>query len=298
MSVKRILVLGASGMLGHEIVRVLAPDFEVFASFRETEDLPSLGLERSRILTGLDAFDITTAQKAFEIAKPDMVFNAVGIIKQYDEAKAAVPSITVNSLWPHQLAQLCEEYDSRMIHPSTDCVFSGNSCPSGGYRESDVPDATDLYGRSKLLGEVTENPRVLTVRTSIIGWQIGLQNSLIGWFAAHRNDSGLRGFRKAVFSGLSTTLLAEVARDFVFDHPELFGLYHVSMASIDKYSLLKKLAESCGWSVDLTPIDVPCVDKSLNSTRFREATGWMPPSWDNVIENLAHQYSSRESQTD
>jgi dTDP-4-dehydrorhamnose reductase len=219
-----------------------------------------------------------------------MVLNAVGIIKQFDEAKAAIPSITVNSLFPHQLAALCTEFGARLIHPSTDCVFSGHTAPEGGYRESDIPDATDLYGRSKLLGEVTEYPCALTVRTSIVGWQIGLQNSLIGWFAAHRDEAGLKGFRRAVFSGLSTTLLTEVMRDYVFERPDLHGLYHVSMAPIDKYTLLAKLAVACGWEVDLEPIDEPQVDKALNSQRFQEASGWTPPSWDAVIEGLAHTY--------
>jgi len=290
MSVERVLVLGASGMLGHEVVKVLAPDFEVFASFRETTDIPDVGLPPAQVLPGLDAFDIETARVAFEASRPDVVFNAVGIIKQFDEAKAAVPSITVNSLWPHQLNALCEQYNARLIHPSTDCVFSGHTCPTGGYREDDVPDATDLYGRSKLLGEVTESPSAFTARTSIIGWQIGLQNSLIGWFAEHRDDPGLKGFRRAVFSGLSTTLLAEVVRDYVFKNPELSGLYHVSMAPIDKYTLLKKLADACGWLVDLEPVDEPQVDKSLNSTRFQEATGWTPPPWDTVIEDLARSW--------
>ena len=292
MSVSRVLVLGASGMLGHEAVRVLAPDYEVFAAFRNADGFPDLGIPANRMLSGLDAFDISTARALFDVVRPDIVINAVGIIKQIDDSKAAVPSITVNSLWPHQLATLCEEFDARLIHPSTDCVFSGENCPQGGYRESDAPDARDLYGRSKLLGELAEYPHALTVRTSIIGWQIGLQNSLIGWFAQHRNDSDLKGYTQAIFSGLSTTLLTEVVRDYAFEHPELHGLYHVSLAPIDKYTLLSKLATACDWDVDLEPFDEPLVNKTLNSERFQAGTGWVPPEWDAVIENLAEQYHS------
>ncbi|MCL2024360.1 MAG: SDR family oxidoreductase [Coriobacteriia bacterium] len=295
VDVQRVLVLGASGMLGHEAVRVLAPDFEVFAALRETSDVLGLGLDLAHALAGLDAFDIATARTMFEVARPDMVINAVGIIKQVDESKAAVPSITVNSLWPHQLAQLCAEFGARLIHPSTDCVFSGTNCPEGGYRESDTPDATDLYGRSKLLGEVTEYPHALTIRTSIIGWQIGVQNSLIGWFAEHRHEPNLKGYTRAVFSGLSTTALTETIRDYVFERPDLHGLYHVSLAPIDKFTLLSKLAAACGWDdVDLTPVNEPRVDKTLNSERFQDATGWVPSQWDTIIEGLARQYDVHE----
>ena len=126
-----------------------------------------------------------------------------------------------------------------MVHVSTDCVFSGSR---GGYVESDVPDAFDLYGRSKLLGEVTDRENTVTLRTSIIGWQLGEPTGLVGWFAAHR-DEPLKGFTKAVFSGLTTRALTEVIRDVVMPDASLSGLWHVSAEPIDKYTLLTKLAE-------------------------------------------------------
>lgn len=273
-------------MLGHEAVRVLAPDFEVWGVCRHPELLPDLGVPRERLLGGLDATDAESAHALIEEVRPDLVLNAVGIVKQQAAAKAAIPSIQVNSLWPHVLADACERHGARMVHVSTDCVFSGSR---GMYREGDVPDVFDLYGRSKLLGEVTDRENAVTLRTSIIGWQLGVPTGLVGWFADHRNEP-LRGYTKAVFSGLTTRALTEVVRDVVMADESLSGLWHVSAEPIDKHTLLTKLASELGWDVDLTPADEPVIDRSLDSSRFRERTGWEPPSWDAMLEQLAGEH--------
>lgn len=287
MSDQRILVVGATGMLGHEAIRVLAPDFEVWGACRDPRGLPDLGVPAERILPGLDATDARSAQELIDRVRPNVVINAVGIVKQRADAKAAIPSITVNSLWPHVLAEACEQRGARMVHVSTDCVFSGSR---GMYRESDVPDAFDLYGRSKLLGEVTDRENAVTLRTSIIGWQTGPATGLVGWFADHR-DEALNGYTKAVFSGLTTGELTRVIRDVVMPDATLSGLWHVSVEPIDKYTLLTNLADYLGWSVDITPSDQLVIDRSLDSTRFRERTGWVPPSWDELLQTLARDYS-------
>lgn len=173
-----------------------------------------------------------------------------------------------------------------MVHISTDCVFSG---ATGMYRESDVPDAPDRYGRSKLLGEVTDSDHVITLRTSIIGWQLGMPTGLVGWFAAHRHEQ-LTGYAKAIFSGLTTRALTEVIRDVVMPDPDLSGLWHVSAQPIDKHQLLTKLAAACGWDVKLTPVDDPVIDRSLDSTAFRQRTGWAPRDWDDMLTELAGEY--------
>ena len=288
MSVSRILVVGASGMLGHEAIRVLAPDFEVWGSCRRPDALPDPGIPAERLLGGLDASDTESAYALVDRVKPDLVLNAVGIVKQRADAKAAIPSIRVNSLWPHVLADACERAGARMVHVSTDCVFSGSR---GGYTEDDVPDAFDLYGRSKLLGEVVDRDNTVTLRTSIIGWQLGDPTGLVGWFAAHR-DEALKGFTKAVFSGLTTRVLAEVVRDVVMPDATLTGLWHVSVEPIDKYTLLTSLATHLGWDVEITPSDDLVIDRSLDSSRFRERTGWAPPSWDAMLEDLARGFAA------
>lgn len=283
MSSPRILVVGATGMLGHEALRVLAADFEVWGACRDPRGLPDRGVSPARILAGLDATDGAAAYALVEQVKPDVVLNAVGIVKQLAAAKAAVPSIAVNSLWPHVLADACAAHGARMVHVSTDCVFGG---AGGKYVETDVPDAFDLYGRSKLLGEVVDRENVVTLRTSIVGWQLGEPTGLVGWFAAHRTQP-LKGFTKAVFSGLTTHALTDLIRDVILPDESLCGLWHVSADPIDKYTLLHELAGHLGWDVDLTPVDEPVIDRSLDSTRFRERTGWIPPSWEEMLEALA-----------
>lgn len=284
----RILVLGANGMLGHQAIRVLAPDFEVWGGCRNPAALPDLGVPSNRILAGLEATDPASADALVARVQPDVVINAAGIVKQRLAAKDATPSIQVNSLWPHLVADACAAHGARLVHVSTDCVFSG---ATGGYTEADVPDAFDLYGRSKLLGEVLDRGHVVTLRTSIIGWQLGEPTGLVGWFAAHRSEP-LKGFMRAVFSGLTTTALTEAIRDVVMPDIALNGLWHVSAAPIDKHTLLSTLAADLGWAVDMTPVDQPVIDRSLDSSRFRERTGWQPPSWPAMLERLASEYIS------
>jgi len=288
VSAPRILVIGASGMLGHEAIRVLAPDFEVWGACRDPRGLRDLGVPAGRILDGLDATVGASAYAMVEQVKPDLVLNAVGIVKQLAAAKAAIPSIAVNSLWPHVLADACAAHGARMVHVSTDCVFGG---ARGQYVETDVPDAFDLYGRSKLLGEIVARDNVVTLRTSIVGWQLGEPTGLVGWFAAHRTEP-LKGFTRAVFSGLTTHSLTDLIRDVVLPDESLCGLWHVSADPLDKYTLLHELAGHLGWAVDLSPVNEPVIDRSLDSTRFRMRTGWNPPSWDEMLDQLARECSN------
>ena len=276
-------MVGASGMLGHEAIRVLAPDFEVWGACRNPQDLPDLGIPAERLLGGLDAEKADSAYALVERVRPALVLNAAGIVKQRKAAKAAIPSISVNSRWPHVLADACAAHGARMVHVSTDCVFSGTR---GRYVETDVPDAFDLYGRSKLLGEVIDQDHAVTLRTSIVGWQLGEPTGLVAWFGAHR-DEQLKGFTRAVFSGLTTGALTKVVRDVILKDATLSGLWHVSADPIDKYTLLSDLARHLGWNVDISPVDQPVIDRSLDSARFRERTGWTPPSWAEMLEELA-----------
>jgi len=287
-------VLGASGMLGSAAVRVLTETAEVFAGVQSKKEMDSLGIDAAslgvddtHLLTGFDARDPESVLSLCDYAQPDLIINAVGVISQRADSADVRLMIELNSVWPHALTHICEARDMRLIHMSTDCVFSGRR---GNYSERDTPDATDIYGRSKLLGEVVDSPNAITVRTSIIGWQFGPQVSLAGWFAQHRHEA-LKGYTRAVFSGLSTTALCEAVRDYLIPNEALAGLYQVSAEPIDKYRLLSLLAEKMGWDVSITPDASHVVDKSLDSSRFQAATGWKPPSWDQMLEGMAAEYS-------
>jgi dTDP-4-dehydrorhamnose reductase len=202
-----------------------------------------------------------------------------------------VPSIQINALFPHQLADLCVERGIRAIQISTDCVFSGFR---GNYSEIDVPDPVDLYGRTKLLGELNR-PGCLTLRTSIVGWQLNTFSSLLSWFALQRNKH-IKGYRKAIYSGFSTTVLAQLIGDILQTRPDLHGIYQVASEPISKYDLLVKLRDVLGWSdIIIDPDDQFFCDRSLSGTRFSSATGWRPPTWEAMLQGLAAEWPSYET---
>jgi len=284
----RVLVLGGEGMLGHQVCRRLGERFEVWATYRDDPrpwtQYGNVAAERA--LGGVDATELATVEACLARVGPDTVLNCIGIVKQRDEAKMAVPSIRVNSLFPHLLADLCAVGDARLIHVSTDCVFSG---ARGSYTEDDIPDPVDLYGRSKLLGEV-DRDGALTLRTSIIGWEVMGNASLLEWFAAQRNRT-ISGYRRVIYSGLSTAALADVMAYVLEAQPRLSGLYHVAGRPLSKYELLTRLRDALGWTdVHVEADDHECSDRSLSAARFIAATGWQPPAWDGMIAGLAAEW--------
>ena len=282
----KVLVLGATGMLGNAVLRVFAKSagFDVMGSVRNAAVLKSLPADMvERVVCGVDVENIDSLTGLFARAKPDIVINCVGLIKQLAEADDPLAVIPINALLPHRLARLCAVAGARLIHMSTDCVFAGTK---GMYAEVDTPDATDLYGRSKLMGEV-DYPNAITLRTSIIGHELSGARSLVGWFLAQ--EGSVKGFKRAIFSGFPTVEMARLIRDFVIPHPELHGLYHVSADSINKFDLLKLVAQAYGKSIEIVPDEQFVIDRSLNSSRFRLATGYKPEPWP-VLVNLMRDF--------
>lgn len=279
----KVLVLGATGMLGNAVLRLFAqsPRYEVVGSARSTASGRLLPQELAeRVICGVDVEHTDSLIGLFAKARPDVVINCIGLVKQLAEADDPLAAIPINALLPHRLARLCETAGARLVHMSTDCVFSGTK---GMYTEADVSDANDLYGRSKYLGEV-DYPHAITLRTSIIGHELSGTHSLVGWFLAQQ--AGVKGFRRAIFSGLPTVELARVIRDHVVPHPELHGLYHVSAEPINKFDLLTLIAKDYGKTIDITPDDNLEIDRSLNSSRFREATGYQPQPWPELVRRM------------
>jgi dTDP-4-dehydrorhamnose reductase len=277
-----VLVLGGSGMLGHELWRTCAERFDAYATVRSDEPSGPVTevLDAGRILAGVRAEEPRTIARALDETQADAVVNCIGIVKQaVDDAE---PAIRVNALFPHQLAAACRERGARLIHISTDCVFSGER---GGYAESDLPDPVDTYGRSKLLGEPAM-PRALTIRTSMIGRELATSHGLLEWFLAQSGGS-VRGFTAAVFSGPTTPVLSRAIADLIERHPERQGLWHVSAEPIAKHDLLLQLRDTFELDVEIEPDDSVVIDRSLDSSRFREATGWEPPSWPEMVAELA-----------
>lgn len=283
----RILVLGASGMLGNAMVRVLSEkaDWQVHGTVRSenTKRFFSPNIA-ARLVSGVDVEHEDSLLQAFIQARPDIVINCVGLIKQLADAADPLQAIPLNTLLPHRLARMCELAGARLVHMSTDCVFAGDK---GNYCESDPSDAKDLYGRSKFLGEVSY-PHTITLRTSIIGHELQSAHGLVGWFLSQRGRCN--GYTKAIFSGLPTVVLAQIIRDVVIPHTDLSGVYHVAAKPISKYELLKLIAVVYGKAIEITPNDQLVIDRSLDAERFREATGYAPPEWPELIE-LMHTYN-------
>jgi len=280
----KVLVLGISGMLGSAVFRVLRDRrgaFDVVGTSRSEQTrswYPELA--RSSIISGVDAENTDALIAAFASARPEVVINCIGVVKQAAAAKDPLITIPINSILPHRLARLAALFGARLVHISTDCVFSGRK---GGYRESDPPDAEDLYGRSKLLGEV-DAPGAVTLRTSIIGREPFGRYGLLEWFL---NTSGpVRGYARSVFSGLTTDELTRVIADHVLPHRDLRGVYHVSTHPIDKYTLLTLFKDAYGLDTAIERDEGVVLDRSLDSTRFQAATGYAPPAWRDMIRRM------------
>lgn len=283
----RVLILGVTGMLGSAVFRTFSrdPQFEVWGTLRSASGLQHFAEpHRVRLLQGIDVLDQDALVDVLTRVRPEVVINCVGLIKQLADAKDPLSALPINAMLPHRLAKLCGLAGARLIHMSTDCVFSGSK---GGYVEADVSDAEDLYGKSKFIGELHEIPHTVTLRTSIIGHELGTHFSLVDWFLAQKGP--IQGYAKAIFSGLPTVEMARVMKDHVIPNPELKGLYHVSVEPIDKLSLLRLIAEVYGHDIQVTADDKVRIDRSLDSSRFRQATGYVPPTWPELVRVMHDQ---------
>jgi dTDP-4-dehydrorhamnose reductase len=280
---KTVLVLGATGMLGNAVLRTFAKSesFRTYGSARSDRSARELPASvHDRVIGGVDVENIDSLLKLFDRVKPDIVINCVGLIKQLAEAANPLTTIPINTIFPHRLAKLCALASARLIHVSTDCVFDGKK---GGYVESDAADAQDLYGRSKHLGEV-DCANAITLRTSIIGHELGTAFGLLGWFLASENK--VQGFTRAVFSGVPTVELSDIIRDYVIPRPQLRGLYHVAADPISKYDLLHQIAKVYEKKIEIIPDEKLIIDRSLNADRFQSATGYKAPGWVPLIKKM------------
>jgi len=269
-------------MLGHAAIDVLAEDFDVVASVRD----PQLARKHG-VLAHLLSFDARRDRVAalLEEVRPDAVLNAIGLVKQLPEGQSPAAAIRLNALFPHEVAQACDARGCRLVHISTDCVFSGLLAAPAGYRECDVPDARDVYGRSKLLGEVTAAPHI-TLRTSIIGHELERASGLIEWFARQAGGR-VDGYTQARFSGFTTREFSRLVGRVLLNHTELTGLWHVAADPIDKYALLLRMREVLKIDCEVTARDEPVINRALDASRFEQATGYRAPNWDDMLEEYA-----------
>lgn len=282
----RVLVLGASGLIGSTTLRVFSEHskLQVYGSIRSDSIrrfLPRISADK--LISNLDVNNFSSIIQAINEIKPDVVVNCIGATKHKKEGNNPLNAIALNALLPHQLAQVCSLAEARFIHISTDCVFSGKD---GFYSEPAFADADDVYGRSKALGEVTYRD-ALTLRTSTIGHELQSNYGLLNWFLSQK--SSCKGFNKAIFSGLPTVVFAQVIRDIVLENTQLTGLYHVAAQPINKYELLKIIATVYKKEINIEEDESLIIDRSLDANKFNQATGYNPPTWKNLIETM-YQY--------
>ncbi|MCX6927480.1 MAG: SDR family oxidoreductase [Verrucomicrobia bacterium] len=283
----RIVVIGGAGMLGHKMFQILRERFPgTVCTTREDVRKPPFDqvelLQGNDVIRGVDVMDFDRLQGTLKELCPDFIVNCVGIVKQRQEAQMAIPSITINSLLPHKLAEFAAAWGGRVIHPSTDCVFDGKR---GRYTEIDDSTAQDLYGKSKFLGEL-HCDNGLTLRTSIIGRELVEHRSLLDWFLAQQGKT-VRGFKRVIYSGVTTNQLAEVVTLVIQKFPGLHGLFQVVTEPMSKHDLLCLIRDAYKLEVNITPEDGEISDRSMKGDKFREATGYVSPPWPELVRRQA-----------
>lgn len=282
----KIIVLGGEGMLGHKMFQMLLQRFPntactIFGAL-DDEFYKRIGLfSQGEVIEKVDAMDLLGLEAMLASRKPDFIVNCIGVIKQREEAKAAIPSITLNSLLPHRLAAAAMQWGGRVIHFSTDCVFDGRK---GSYTEDDPSTAEDLYGKTKYLGEVTTE-NALTLRTSIIGRELNHFKSLLEWFLSQQGGT-VRGFTRVMYSGVTTNYISRLVGDLIANYPGLSGLYQVASNTISKYDLLCLLRDAYKLDIEIIPDDQEVCDRSMRSDKFRAATGFVCPQWSELVAEL------------
>lgn len=285
----KILVLGASGLIGSATFRVISEkdDWNVYGTVRSeaSKQFFSPHLAK-RLETNIDVTNYDSLLDVVARIHPDIIINCIGATKHKDSGNEPLTAIPLNTLLPHRLDSLCAVANARLIHISTDCVFSGQK---GSYIEGDLPDAADIYGRSKALGEI-DSVNSITLRTSTIGHELQSSYGLLDWFLSQQGSC--KGYRRAIFSGLPTVEFARVIRDIVIPRLDLHGLYHIAGPVIAKYDLLQLIADIYGKLIDIVPDDNFVIDRSLNADRFLAATGYQSPGWVELIKSM-HSYQRK-----
>ena len=286
----RLVILGGTGMLGHTLWERLSLRFpDTYTTIRK--GIRDYGDDRlygsDRVIDHIDVMDFRMLEGALRGVRPDVILNCIGITKRREEPQNPISSIILNAMLPHKLAKMAADLNAKLIHFSTDCVFDGRT---GRYSDDAPTNATDLYGRTKALGEVTGNS-VLTLRSSFIGKELREGTELLEWFLSQKN--AVRGFKNAIYTGLTALELCRVIEKLLLDYPDASGLYNVSSEPINKFDLLRLIGEKMHRRVEIIPDESFHCDRSLDSARFRRDFGYTPPTWTKMMEELSQEYRGK-----
>ena len=280
----KIMILGASGMLGHMIFhKFIQKGYDVVGVVRKKQHyIPP----KARYICNENFCHENILSHIFTTEKPDVVYNCVGIIKQKKQAQDPIYSIKINSLFPHQLNNLCIHHNAKLIHFSTDCVFSGQQGP---YHVDDTPNPIDLYGQSKWLGEVPNSQHALTIRTSIIGHEYSLGSSLLSWVLKQKNQK-IEGYTNATFTGVTTNYLADYVQDIVTTSHHLYGLHHVASEPISKFDLIHMINQQYHLGLTIKKNTSYTINRCLIDTLLHECPSSTSRSWQDMIDDMHHYY--------
>lgn len=287
----KVALLGSTGMIGHRVLLELlkCEQIDVVGLSRSTnhKSLIQKFSDRDGFYEGVDMADFKQVELLLEKIKPEVIINAVGItIRKLNQPDSFEKAFQVNTLLPKTLQKWVQKNNARLIHLSTDCVFSG---AKGNYTEIDIPDANDVYGKTKFAGEV-EGKNCLTLRFSAIGRELESHTELLDWFL-QQNNKNIQGHEKAIYTGLTTAQLSEEIVKIVLNHKNLEGLYQISNQAISKYELLCLLKKAYGLNLNIEKIDGKNSNKALLSNKYKEATGFVPRDWSTLINNLINDNS-------
>jgi dTDP-4-dehydrorhamnose reductase len=287
----RIIILGGTGMLGHQLWKYLATCFpDTFVTIRNCrDDYGNSNLYQSEsVIENIDVSDLNVVTGVLKAIQPNIILNCIALTPRREVPDNPISSIFLNALLPHHLAKVAGDIGARVIHFSTDCVFDGTT---GHYKDNSLTNATDLYGRTKALGEITAG-HVLTLRSSFIGRELRDGTELLEWFLAQQCE--VKGFKNAIYTGFTTLEISRVIEHLLRRYPDAAGLYNVSSDPISKYDLLKLIAEKMRPSMKVLPEEQFRCDRSLDSTRFRKEFDYTPPNWETMVEELSQKYKGDE----
>lgn len=279
----KILVFGATGMLGNALIRVLSEinKWEVFGTVRKEEAKRFFQPKYAKnLIVGCDVTNYRDLLKVFDEIIPHVVINCISLSKDLLKSADPLSMIPIYSLLPHQLSMLCKNFGARFIHMSTDGVFSGKK---GGYKEDDPSDAQDIYGSTKFIGEVYMS-HAITIRSSIIGHELQTKNGLVEWFLSQEKECVC--FSRAIFSGFPAVVLAQIIRDIIIPNTDLNGVYHVASNPISKCDLLRLIAKVYGKKIEFITNDKVEINRSLDAEHFRITTGYTPPDWQSLVKQM------------
>lgn len=283
---KRIIILGVTGMLGHKMWQKFSDRYDsIFAIIRKRKkDFDKYSfLKSDGVVESLDLCDFEKMEKVLSEIRPDIIINCAGVTPRSREAGDETATSTINSLLPHRLLAWGKQNKAKIIHFSTDCVFDGKT---GNYDEKSPLNAYDLYGRTKILGEINDID-ALTIRSSFIGRELDSGTELLEWLLSQHGKC-VKGYRKAFFTGITTNLLADTVTDIIERFPALHGIYHISSEVISKYDFLQMIRKLYKVDVEIEPDDQFECNRSLNNEKFRQATGFECPNWPQMMATMAN----------